>query len=181
MLRIKPKIRSQKLPPKKNCGYSALNGRARHSVRAVRRFLADRMRCHCRRQYEEQPEIHPYKIGWRLGSEEFRQELLAQVAEAARPWHEDPEVRESSLAKAERVVDEELRRMGWTPPHLEALPTPIRASNRAGWRGAARRRVRPSSRGWNIRRAGIEEITCHVATIGLHSCHEQNGDDSHAH
>jgi hypothetical protein len=47
--------------------------------------------------------------------------LLAQVAEAARPWHEDPEVRESSLAKAERVVEEELRRMGWTPPHLEAL------------------------------------------------------------
>jgi hypothetical protein len=47
--------------------------------------------------------------------------LLAQVAEAARPWHEDPEARESSLAKAERVVEVELPRMGPTPPHLEAL------------------------------------------------------------
>ena len=38
--------------------YSALNGRARHSVRAVRRFLADRMRRHCRRRAEGCP---PYR------------------------------------------------------------------------------------------------------------------------
>jgi len=78
-------------------------------------------RMEIRRQCEKHPEIDPYQAGWCVGSEEFRKELLAQISQAARPWHNDPEVRESSLAKAERIVEEELQRSGWTTLHLAAL------------------------------------------------------------
>lgn len=52
--------------------------------------------------------------GWCLGGEEFRQELLAQVGELASPRHAGEEVRQSALAKAQRIAGEELEALGWT-------------------------------------------------------------------
>jgi len=57
--------------------------------------------------------------GWCLGSEEFRQELLAQVSEQASPRHAGEEVRESALAKAERIAQQELTAMGWASTDLK--------------------------------------------------------------
>jgi hypothetical protein len=42
--------------------------------------------------------------GWCLGSEEFRQELLAQVSAQTGPRHAGEEIGESRQAKAERIV-----------------------------------------------------------------------------
>lgn len=57
-------------------------------------------------------------ILWCLGSEAFRQELLAQVDELANPHHAGPEIRESDLAKAERLLGEELGRWHWAVDDL---------------------------------------------------------------
>jgi REP element-mobilizing transposase RayT len=57
--------------------------------------------------------------GWCLGSEQFRQELLAQVSELASPRHAGEEIRESAFAKAERVAQEELTALGWTAQDLQ--------------------------------------------------------------
>jgi hypothetical protein len=51
--------------------------------------------------------------GWCLGSEEFRQELLAQVSQMATPKDGGEEVRQSALAKAQRITQEELEALGW--------------------------------------------------------------------
>jgi hypothetical protein len=50
--------------------------------------------------------------GWCLGSEEFRQELLAQVHER-RGEHCGPELREADQAHAEGIAQRELGRRGW--------------------------------------------------------------------
>jgi putative transposase len=57
--------------------------------------------------------------GWCLGSEEFRQELLAQVSELATSQDGGEEIRQSALAKAERIAQEELRALGWGPQDLQ--------------------------------------------------------------
>jgi putative transposase len=51
--------------------------------------------------------------GWCLGSETFRQDLLSQVHAQASPRHTGPEITESNFAKAERIVQQELNRLGW--------------------------------------------------------------------
>ena len=57
--------------------------------------------------------------GWYLGSEEFRQELLAQVEHQAGPRHVGEEVYQSALAKAERIVGQELLALSWSALELE--------------------------------------------------------------
>jgi hypothetical protein len=57
--------------------------------------------------------------GWCLGSEEFRQELLAQVSEMATPKDGGEEVRQSALAKAQRIAQEELDALGWAAADLQ--------------------------------------------------------------
>ena len=78
------------------------------------------LRLEARRLAEARPDYDPYKGGWCVGSEAFREELLAQVREAARPEHRGPEVRESAAAKAEGLLREELQRLGWSADHLAA-------------------------------------------------------------
>jgi hypothetical protein len=70
-----------------------------------------------RRRAEGNGEYEPE--GWCLGSEEFRQELLAQVSAQADPRHTGPEIGESAHAKAERILREELERLGWGVQDLE--------------------------------------------------------------
>lgn len=68
-----------------------------------------------RRRAEEQGELH----GWCVGSEEFRQELMAQVSQLAGPRHAGEEIRQSALAKALRIAQEEQDALGWSERELE--------------------------------------------------------------
>jgi len=55
-----------------------------------------------------------------MGDEEFRQELLAQMKGKRGPEHFGAAVRESEMAKAERVVQKELKGLGWGEKELAA-------------------------------------------------------------
>jgi REP element-mobilizing transposase RayT len=66
-----------------------------------------------RMQEEDEEELKPLRRGWCLGSPEFRQKMLEQLEQSA---GENPNAefrRESAAAKAERIVAQELARMGW--------------------------------------------------------------------
>jgi putative transposase len=73
-----------------------------------------------RRRAEGSGEYEPK--GWCLGSEEFRQELLAQVSELAGPEHRGEDIRQSAQEKAERILQEELERLGWGAQDLAGRP-----------------------------------------------------------
>ncbi|HEV2394290.1 MAG TPA: transposase [Verrucomicrobiae bacterium] len=73
-----------------------------------------------RRRAEGLGEYQPK--GWYLGSEEFRQELLAQVEHQAGPRHVGEEVFQSAQGKAERIVSQELRALRWGALELERHP-----------------------------------------------------------
>ena len=73
-------------------------------------------------------------LQWRLGSEAFRQELLAAASERVGPSHYGRERQETDRQKAERIVGEELRRLGWPEEEL-----PARAKGHAGKVAVARR------------------------------------------
>jgi len=94
------------------------------------------LRLETRRQAEAQPDFDPYKRGWCLGSEEFRQELLAQVSELAGPEHRGREIQESATAKAEGILREELQGLAWSGDQLQLRrkgdPQKVRISVRLG-------------------------------------------------
>jgi putative transposase len=82
-----------------------------------------------RREFERQMEerrrsdhtegIKRMRRGWYLGDEEFRRELLAQMDGKIGPHHGGPERRESAQEKAERILQEELKRRGWGQRELK--------------------------------------------------------------
>jgi hypothetical protein len=55
-----------------------------------------------------------------LGSEAFRQELLTAVVERVGPNHYGAQRQETRLQKAERIVKEEIERLGWDEDQLRA-------------------------------------------------------------
>ena len=60
-------------------------------------------------------------MGWCLGDEAFRQELLERVSAKAGPQHYGAEVTESAEAKAEGIVAEELAQRQWKTEDLAAM------------------------------------------------------------
>ena len=54
-----------------------------------------------------------------MGGEEFRRELLEQVNQLAGPRDAGEEVRLAAEAKAEGIVQAELKRLGWEEKELE--------------------------------------------------------------
>src|SRR5208283_2776816 len=66
-----------------------------------------------RRRADLAEEFKPVERGWCLGSEEFRQELLAAAAGSLRSTHYGAERREAQEAKALALVREDLARWGW--------------------------------------------------------------------
>jgi hypothetical protein len=74
-------------------------------------------RMEARRRAEGLGDYEPE--GRYLGSDEFRQELLAQVDQQAGPRHVGEEVSESAQTKAERIVREELQLQGWGAQELQ--------------------------------------------------------------
>lgn len=82
-----------------------------------RRFAAQ---MEARRQGEADEEFKPVRRGWCLGGEEFRRELLEQIAGQRGAHHYGEEVEASAEARAQRLIDEALGRKGWTEEDLKA-------------------------------------------------------------
>jgi REP element-mobilizing transposase RayT len=72
-----------------------------------------------RRRENLRAEFKPVERGWYLGSEAFRQELLAQVRTVPGPSHFGEAVQEGAEAKAERLVAAGLKRLGWEEATLK--------------------------------------------------------------
>jgi len=66
-----------------------------------------------RRRADLTEEFKPVERGWCLGSEAFREELLAAAAGHLRATHYGAERREAQEAKAHRLLREEMGRLGW--------------------------------------------------------------------
>jgi hypothetical protein len=66
-----------------------------------------------RRAAEDPAELKKIRRGWCYGSPEFRKELLEQMDQSFGKHHGGPERQESAVAKAERLLREELARRNW--------------------------------------------------------------------
>ena len=71
-----------------------------------------------RRVEEKTADYRLLRRGWCLGSEEFRQELIAAAAEHVGSSHYSANRHETQQDKAERIVREELKRAGWKEKDL---------------------------------------------------------------
>ncbi len=71
-----------------------------------------------RRWAEDPKEWQALRRGWYLGQEAFRAELLEQMGGRIGAHHGGTERRETALAKAERLLGEELQRRGWSQEEL---------------------------------------------------------------
>jgi hypothetical protein len=74
------------------------------------------------RRLEEtaQTTLKVFRRGWCFGSQQFRQGLLEQIEHRLGEHHSGELHRQSAEAKAERILAEELSRLGWTPEDLAA-------------------------------------------------------------
>jgi hypothetical protein len=73
-----------------------------------------------RRAAESGADYELIRRDWVLGSEAFRQELLAAAVERVGPSHYGAQRQETGVQKAERIVKEELGRWGWDDDELRA-------------------------------------------------------------
>ena len=72
-----------------------------------------------RRHEKSDPEaLQPLRRGWCLGSGQFREELLDRMDGKLGEHHSGALRRETTEAKAERIVAEELKRLGWKKSEL---------------------------------------------------------------
>jgi hypothetical protein len=83
-----------------------------------------------RRAQETAANYEAIRGDWMVGSEAFRQELLAAAVERVGSSHCDAQRQETGLQKAERVVREELERLGWDEEGLRARRRGRRANVR---------------------------------------------------
>ena len=84
---------------------------------AGRRVFGERMEQ--RRREKLAAEFKRVERGWYLGSEPFRQQLLARVSAVAGANHSGEAVQEAAEAKAERLVVAGLKRLGWNAEVLQ--------------------------------------------------------------
>jgi len=71
-----------------------------------------------RRAEESAADYEALRHDWVLGSEAFRRELLAAAVERVGPNHYGAQRQETGMQKAERILREELKRMGWSEEEL---------------------------------------------------------------
>ena len=62
--------------------------------------------------------LEAMRRGWYLGGEEFKKQMLERMEEQLRPEDSGQLRWESAEVKAERIIQEELGRRGWTPADL---------------------------------------------------------------
>jgi REP element-mobilizing transposase RayT len=67
---------------------------------------------------EDEQALAPIRRGWCLGSEAFRRELLERMTGQLGAHHAGDLRRENGEARAERILGEELQRLGWTEADL---------------------------------------------------------------
>jgi len=80
-------------------------------------------RMEARRLEETDPAaLEVFRRGWCLGSEKFREQMLESMEGKLGQHHSGELRRQSAQAKAERVIGEELSRLGWTETALAARP-----------------------------------------------------------
>ena len=72
-----------------------------------------------RAQENDDAQWEPLRRGWCLGGDGFRQELLERIEGKLGEHHAGQLRRESGSAKAERILEEELQRLGWRRVDLE--------------------------------------------------------------
>ncbi|MGH6630573.1 MAG: transposase [Burkholderiales bacterium] len=72
-----------------------------------------------RAQETDAAEWEPVRRGWCLGGAGFRQELVERMSGKLGEHHAGELRRESAEAKAERIIAEELKRLGWVRADLE--------------------------------------------------------------
>ncbi|MCP5525764.1 MAG: hypothetical protein H7A47_03020 [Verrucomicrobiales bacterium] len=72
-----------------------------------------------RAQEDDEAQWEPVRRGWCLGGEDFRQGLLDRIEGKLGEHHAGQLRAESAAAKAERIIGEELQRLGWTRADLE--------------------------------------------------------------
>jgi hypothetical protein len=85
-----------------------------------------------RRAEEAAANYDQVRQDWILGSEEFRQELLAAVAGRVGPSHYGAQRRETAAQKAERILKEGLAQLRWTEDQLLARRKGDRGESRVG-------------------------------------------------
>ena len=73
-----------------------------------------------RRAEESGADYEQIRRDWVLGSEAFRQELLAAAGERVGPSHYGAQRHETGLQKAERMVKDQIGRLGWDEDQLRA-------------------------------------------------------------
>ena len=93
-----------------------------------------------RRGAEEGNEFKAVRRGWCLGGARFREQLLEHMAGGMGEHHGGEERQETAVAVAERIVGEELQRLGWGEAELTN-----RRKGDAGKVAAARRLRREST------------------------------------
>ena len=94
-------------------------GIRRDDAEGRRRFATE---LESRRRSQEGAEFKAVRRGWCLGGEEFRRELLEQIAEQRSTHHYGAELVESAEARAERLLAAALQKKGWSPEDLQARP-----------------------------------------------------------
>lgn len=72
-----------------------------------------------RRQGDEPGEWKALRRGWCFGEEQFRAELLEQMSGKMGAHHGGEERAETALARAQRLLNEELQQRGWDEKELE--------------------------------------------------------------
>jgi len=75
-----------------------------------------------RRAAEEEEALAPIRRGWCLGSEEFKRQMLERMEGRLGEHHAGELRREQAEGRAEGIVAEELRGLGWTESDLVCQP-----------------------------------------------------------
>jgi hypothetical protein len=76
----------------------------------------------CREAEADQEALAPIREGWCLGSEEFRRQMLAKLDGQVGAGHAGALRWEHGENRAERIIAEELQRLGWTEAELINQP-----------------------------------------------------------
>jgi len=71
-----------------------------------------------REQAMDESQCETLRRAWCLGSEAFRQQMLERMEGQLGEYHSGELRRESGVARAERIITEELGRLGWTEVQL---------------------------------------------------------------
>mgnify|MGYP001571865404 CR=1 FL=1 len=112
----------------------------------------------------DEETLKAFRGGWCVGSETFRQEQLARMEDKLGQHHAGELRRETAAAKGERIVGEELQRLGWSESELK-----IRRKNDPDKMAIAVRMRRETTLSIRAIAARVHLGTSNTANARLHS------------